>query len=300
MLGGQVDFGHGAVEGGEIEERVVSKAACASGRLEDKAFHGAVRGVEGKAVAGGDQDAAVAGGALGLLHAGEALQQDYVVPDIGVVIGVGRIDEAGVSRESGRADTGRTVERIDFEAGVVCEDELAGGEAGVVDGFECGVGGEGEAVFLRSGDGRESGQGFDEDGMSLGGGAEVSELALAGSRGVEAKRHGESVIAATCCGAVARGRLARACLLPTLAAGKGSILRVLRWRTVRWGKLLAHGDVFDEHGFDNSGVGCLRFFRLETISFDKFIAIDDELDGFPNMDGGPHNVRIRLDRGKMR
>ena len=41
---------------------------------------------------------------------------------------------------------------VDFKAGVVGEDQLAGGEAGVIDGFERGVGGEGGAVFFGGGD----------------------------------------------------------------------------------------------------------------------------------------------------
>jgi len=194
-LGFEVEFGHGAVEGGQEEERVIAEAAGAARRVQDEAFNCALRCVERLAVAGGDENAAVACGASGCGNAGEALQQDHVVPDIGVVVGVGRVGEPGVGGEAGGADAGRAVERVHFEAGVVGKHERAGREAGVVNGFERGVGGEGKAVFFRGGDGGEGGQGIDFDGMSVGGGAEVAQLALAGGGGVEAKGHGESVIA---------------------------------------------------------------------------------------------------------
>ena len=194
-LGFEVDFGHGAVECGQVEERVVAKAAGAAGRVEDEAFDRALGGVKRQAVPGGYQNAAVARGAGGGRDAGEALQQDHVVPHIGVVVGVGRVDQAGVGGEAGGADAGRAVEGIDFEAGVVCQHQHAGGEAGVVDGFERGVGGERGAIFFRGGNGGEGGQGIDFDGMRVCRGAEVAELALAGGGGVKAKGHGESVIA---------------------------------------------------------------------------------------------------------
>ena len=49
--------------------------------------------------------------------------------------------------EAGGADAGCSVEGVDFEAGVVGDDDLAGCVAGVVDGFEAGVAFEGGFVF---------------------------------------------------------------------------------------------------------------------------------------------------------
>ena len=72
-LGFEVEFGHGAVEGGEIEKGVVAEATGASGGFKDEAFDGALGGVERVAVAGGYQDAAVTGGAFGGIDAGQAL-----------------------------------------------------------------------------------------------------------------------------------------------------------------------------------------------------------------------------------
>ena len=73
-LGFEIEFGHGAVEGGKVEERIVAEAAGASGRFEDETFHGAFRDVEGMAVARGDQNAAVAGGAVRGRDAGKAIE----------------------------------------------------------------------------------------------------------------------------------------------------------------------------------------------------------------------------------
>ena len=53
---------------------------------------------------------------------------------------------------AGGADAGGSVEGVDFEAGVVGDDDLAGGVVGVVDGFEAGVAFEGGFVFGGGGD----------------------------------------------------------------------------------------------------------------------------------------------------
>ncbi len=195
-LGFEINFGHGAVEAGQVEKRVVAEAAGAAGGFEDAAFDGAFGGVEGLAVAGGDEDAAIVGGAAVGGDAGEALQQDHVVPDIGVVVGVGRVDETGVGSEARGADAGRAVKGVDLEAGVIGEDERAGCEMGVVDGLEGGVGGEGCAVFFGRIDGGEAGKWFDGDVVGDGGGAEVAQFSLAGGGGEEAESHAESVTGA--------------------------------------------------------------------------------------------------------
>src|SRR5271157_6382248 len=192
-LGFEVEFGHGAVQGGQVEEWIVAEAACASWSFEDKTLDRALGGMESHAVAGGDQHAAVAGGAAGWRDPGKALQEDHVVPHVGVVVGVGRVDQAGVGGEASGADAWGALEGVYFEAGVVGQDQVSGDKTGVVDGLVCGVGGEGGAVLFGGRDGGEQGQGIDGEGMGLGGGAEVAELALAGGGGVEAEGHGKSV-----------------------------------------------------------------------------------------------------------
>ena len=60
--------------------------------------------------------------------------------------------EVVVVGEAGGADAGGSVEGVDFEAGVVGDDDFAGGVVGVVDGFEAGVAFEGGLVFGGGGD----------------------------------------------------------------------------------------------------------------------------------------------------
>jgi hypothetical protein len=89
------------------------------------------------------------------------------------------------------------VKGIDFKPGVVGEDHLAGGEDGIVDRFERGVGGEGSAVFIGRGHGGESREWFDYESVSLGDDAKVAEFPLAGGGGIKAEGHGESVTGAS-------------------------------------------------------------------------------------------------------
>ena len=64
-------------------------------------------------------------------------------------------------------------EGVDFEAGVVGEDEQAGGEEGVGDGLELGVAHEGGGVFAGLGHGGEAGEGPDLDAGGAGAGGEL-------------------------------------------------------------------------------------------------------------------------------
>ena len=82
------------------------------------------------------------------------------------------------------------MECVDFEAGVVGEDEEVGGVGGVVEGLGAGVAFEGGRVFGWGGDLGEVGEGFDLDVSSaeeiaLGGVGEVSQLAGVGGGDVE-------------------------------------------------------------------------------------------------------------------
>ncbi len=68
---------------------------------------------------------------------------------VALVCGVQRSGpvEVVVVGVTGGADAGGSVEGVDFEAGVVGDDDLAGGVVGVVEGFEAGVAFEGRFVF---------------------------------------------------------------------------------------------------------------------------------------------------------
>ena len=78
-LGLDVELGHGLVLFGEIEERVVAEALGAAWGGEDLAFDGSVADGEDLAVAGGGEDAVVAGAALGEGDAGEEGDEIEVV-----------------------------------------------------------------------------------------------------------------------------------------------------------------------------------------------------------------------------
>jgi hypothetical protein len=192
-LGLEIDFGHGAVEFWQIEEGVVAEASGASRGVEDRALDGSIGHVGWLAVAGSDKYAVVAGSALRGRDGVEALKEDDIVPDIGVVVGIGGVDQAGVGGEAGGTDTGSAGERVDFKAGVVGEDEGTGSELGIIDGLEGGVFGEGFAVFFRWVDAGQIRKGVDGDGVCFGGGSEVAQLSLAGGGYVEAEGHGMSV-----------------------------------------------------------------------------------------------------------
>ena len=78
-FGLDVEFGHSLGFVGEIEERVVAEAIGATGLGEDVAFDGAVADGEDMAVAGGGEDAVVAGAALGEGNAGEEGEEVEVI-----------------------------------------------------------------------------------------------------------------------------------------------------------------------------------------------------------------------------
>ena len=176
----KVDFGHGALEFGEVKERVVAKAASAARSIEDDSFDGTVGGVLNATIARGDKYAMVSGIAALRGNVSQALKENDVVPDIGVVVGIRRVDEAGVGCESGRTDSGRAVQGVYFETGVIGEDEFARRKLGVVDGLDGGVRGERVAVLFGSFDVRQTRQGFETDGVGFGCGLKIAQLSLAG------------------------------------------------------------------------------------------------------------------------
>ena len=118
-LGSEVDLGHGVVEFGKEEERVVAEATGTARGVENDAFDRAVGCVKGDAIASGDEDAMIAAGSEADRDVGHALQEEHVVPNVGVVVGVRRVDKAGVGSEAGGANAGSAVERVDFETGVI-------------------------------------------------------------------------------------------------------------------------------------------------------------------------------------
>ena len=81
----------------------------------------------------------------------QPLQKQHVVPHVGVVVGVGRVDQARIGGITRRTHAGRAAERIHFKAGIVGDDQFAGRKTRIVDGLGGGVGEEGVAVLFGSG-----------------------------------------------------------------------------------------------------------------------------------------------------
>jgi hypothetical protein len=173
----RIELGHGAVLVGKIEERIVAETAGPAWGWEDLACDGAVGDAEDLAVAGGGEDAVVAGFRVAGVESGEGLLEAEIVA---LVEGSGgRAGEVFVVGIAGGADTGGSVEGVDLEAGVVGDDDLAVEVVGVVDGLDAGVAFEGGFVFGRRGDVVEVGERLDGD-LLGGGGVEVAELAGVG------------------------------------------------------------------------------------------------------------------------
>ena len=82
------------------------------------------------------------------------------------------------------------MEGVDFEAGVVGEDEEVGRLLGVEDGFKAGVAGEAGGVFVGREDEGEVGEREDLDVGGSGGGGELAEFAGVGGGGVEGDHEG--------------------------------------------------------------------------------------------------------------
>jgi len=175
----EIDFRHGALEFGKKKERVIAETARAARRVQNDTFHGSITGVLDAAVAGSNQDAVVAGLSLLQRLISETLKKDHVVPYICIVIGVRRVNEACIRGEASRTNSRRTLESIDFEAGVVGQNQLTGRKLRVVDSLDGGVRGKGIAIFFRSFDVRQAGERLKTDGVSFSGSTEIAQLSLA-------------------------------------------------------------------------------------------------------------------------
>ena len=85
---------------------------------------------------------------------------------------------------AGRTDAGCSVEGVDFEAGVVGDDDLAGCVTGVIDGLEAGIAFEGGLVFSWGRDLLYAGELREGDVLRCGSG-EVAKFAGVGGGDVE-------------------------------------------------------------------------------------------------------------------
>src|SRR6266851_1110058 len=78
-LGGGVELGHGLVVLREIEEGIIAEAVGSARGGEDMAFDGAVAGAEDLAIAGGGEDAVIAGFAVALGCVAEGFQEAEII-----------------------------------------------------------------------------------------------------------------------------------------------------------------------------------------------------------------------------
>src|SRR5271156_1406862 len=158
-----------------------------AGGGQDFAFDGSVGDGEDLTVARRSEDAVIASAALGEGDVCEIGDEVEVIALVCCVrtgaggLGWGKVVVVGVA---GGADAGCSVESVYFEAGVVGDDDFAGGAGGVVDGLEAGVAFEGGFVFGGGGDLFEAGERSQCDLLRCRGG-EVSELAGVGRGYVE-------------------------------------------------------------------------------------------------------------------
>jgi len=166
------NFCHRELQLRDPEEWVVAEAACAARSGENFPVHAAVAGAENFAVARNGEDTAIARGALG--DPAKAGQQVDVIALIDREARIGATGlEARVGGVARGADTGLAAESIDFEAGIVGEDQ-AGDEAAIVLRFEPGVAGEGELVLGGCRDLFEAGRRIDSESTFGGGDGEVA------------------------------------------------------------------------------------------------------------------------------
>lgn len=97
----EIDLGHGALKFWKVKQWIVSEAAGASRRGQNDAFDRTVACVLDSAVSSCNEHAVVSSVALVWRQISESLEQYHVVPDVGVVICVGRIDEACIGSKTG-------------------------------------------------------------------------------------------------------------------------------------------------------------------------------------------------------
>jgi hypothetical protein len=181
-LGGGVELGHGLVVLRKIEEGIVAEAVGSARGGEDMAFYGAVAGAEDLAVAGGGEDAVVAGLTVSLWCVVECFEEAEIVS---LVQSCGEwAGEVLVFGVTGGADSGCALQCVDFEAGVVGYYDVTGGMLRVVDGLQSSVAREGGLVFYGRLDLLQLWQGLHRD-AARGCSGEVAELAGVGCGDVD-------------------------------------------------------------------------------------------------------------------
>jgi hypothetical protein len=151
------------------------------------------------AIAGGNQDAVVARLASFGWHITDALKEDDVIPNVGIVVGVRGIDHARVCCETSGANARGAVDGIDFKTRVIGQHEFARCELGIIDSLDGGIRGEGIAVLFGWFDVCQTGKRVDANCVCFSGGAKIAQLSLAGGGNVETKIHETSLTGGKLC-----------------------------------------------------------------------------------------------------
>src|ERR1022692_3236007 len=144
LLGAQ--FGEGLADLGEVEQRVIAETVRASRRAQENAFGFALKAGQCMAVAGHGDNADEPASAVFVRNVVQFAQEARV---IGFVIGVWGMlwCVALVGSIACGADPWSAAKRIDFQARVVGDYQLAFGVFAVVLGLLARVGFEGQAIF---------------------------------------------------------------------------------------------------------------------------------------------------------
>ena len=190
----QVDLCHALAQFGQVEQWIVAEAAGAARSFQNRSFDCAIGDLapprhraQRRGCNGSGPCAAWPGMPSSFCSRSMLFQTSVLSLASGESTRPDR-------RQPCRAHARRTAERIHFKAGIVGNNQFAGSEARVVDRLGGRIGEKGVAVFFRSRNVFDAGEGLNVYRMSLCGGAEIAELAGARSGGVEAKSHAASVM----------------------------------------------------------------------------------------------------------
>src|ERR1039458_327018 len=132
LLGAQ--FGEGLADLGKVEKRVIAETVSASRRAQENAFGFAFKGCQSVAVAGRGDSADEPAGAVFVGNLVQLAQQARVVGFVGR--GQRQLRRVGLVGSIARgANPWSAAQRVDFEAGVISDYQLAFGVLAVVLGL---------------------------------------------------------------------------------------------------------------------------------------------------------------------
>jgi hypothetical protein len=181
------NFGHGELQLGKPEERIVAEAAVTTRRGEDFAIDGTFGGQKQLTVARYGQGATIAGCALR-----DSAQARKQIEIVAFIVGEPRFGEArlvtGVTSKARGTHPGFATQGVDFKTGVVSEDE-AGSEAAVVLRFHSRVPGKGGFVLVGWRNLFEVGRRLDRESPLGGGDRKIAQLTGVGGGSIESNRH---------------------------------------------------------------------------------------------------------------